>query len=115
MANNERDELKAILDDRGVEYDGRAGLEKLRQLVADTAPPAGDQEQPSEPGGAASGDVPDPGDASDGDAQPPAGAEGGEDEWPKQIAPLAWLDQAGRRYTDLGEAQLGAEECRGQT
>lgn len=37
-----------------------------------------------------------------------------DDGWPQQVAPMAWLDQRGNRYTDLGEAQAGVRECRGQ-
>lgn len=38
--NDELDEktrLRTILDDRGVEYDGRLGIKRLRQLVEQTA------------------------------------------------------------------------------
>lgn len=37
-----------------------------------------------------------------------------DDGWPRQIAPIVWLDQDGRRYTDLGDAQRGAQEIRGR-
>jgi hypothetical protein len=37
-----------------------------------------------------------------------------DDGWPRQIAPIVWLDQNGRRYTDLGDAQRGAQEIRGR-
>lgn len=36
------------------------------------------------------------------------------DGWPCQVAPQVWVDQDGRRYTDLGEAQAGAQEIRGR-
>jgi hypothetical protein len=35
-----------------------------------------------------------------------------DDGWPRQIAPVVWLDQTGRRYTDLSDAQRGAQEIR---
>lgn len=38
-----------------------------------------------------------------------------EDGWPQRIAPCAWVDQHGRRYTDLGEANAGAYEIREQS
>jgi hypothetical protein len=53
--------------------------------------------------------------AATADEQPPAAADAGQtvdDGWPKRIAPLAWVDQKGRRYNDLGAARAGADACR---
>lgn len=35
-----------------------------------------------------------------------------DDGWPQQVAPIVWLDQDGRRYTDQGAAERGAQEIR---
>lgn len=36
-----------------------------------------------------------------------------DDGWPRQIAPVVWVDQKGRRYNDQGAAERAAEELRG--
>jgi hypothetical protein len=35
-----------------------------------------------------------------------------DDGWPQQVAPIVWVDQDGRRYTDHGDAERGAREIR---
>lgn len=40
-------------------------------------------------------------------------AEPVDDGWPRQIAPVVWVDQKGRRYNDQGAAERAAEELRG--
>lgn len=37
-----------------------------------------------------------------------------DDGWPQRIAPCAWLDQDGNRYTDMGEAHEAAQRIRGR-
>jgi hypothetical protein len=35
-----------------------------------------------------------------------------DDGWPQHVAPIVWVDQDGRRYTDHGDAVRGAQEIR---
>lgn len=90
---SERERLQAILTERGVSFDKRLGVERLRALVAGTAPSDGDAER-IEVSAAAVAPVE------------------VDETWPRQVAPVVWLDRGGRRYTDLGEAIAGDMELR---
>lgn len=100
MATSERDGLRATLDARGVDYDKRWGVERLRQLVAETEPEADDEAVTAEPSAAPEA----PGDAEH-DEAPAALAPAPEpepesepvSEWPKRIAPAVWLHEDGSR------------------
>lgn len=112
----ERDELIAFAENKGLKVDRRLGDEKLRESIeAQLAelgeePVSRDWGDDSEP---ASPDVapPDP----EPDVAPAAEPETPEDEWPKRIAPCAWLDQDGNRWTDLGLAGEAVEAIRRRT
>lgn len=80
---SERDELKAILDARGVDYDGRLGLDKLRELEEATAD--FDDLDDDEPG--PFGD----------DSEPPAPEPASEPSTLRRVAPNVWVDDKGRR------------------
>jgi hypothetical protein len=43
---------------------------------------------------------------------PKAAPEPLDDGWPQRIAPCAWLDQDGNRWTDMGEAYEAAQRIR---
>lgn len=92
--------------------DCRAASRKADEGKAEepSSPPVGDPDAPQ----------PDEEQAAGGDGTAPAhvpaakGIEGpAGDGWPKRVAPRSWVDQKGRRYTDLARARAGAEECRG--
>jgi len=85
MATSERDGLRATLDARGVDYDKRWGVERLRQLVAETEPrPSDEAPEDAEHAAAPAGPPPEPG------PEPVS-------EWPKRIAPAVWLHEDGSR------------------
>lgn len=109
----ERDELIAFAENKGLKVDRRLGDEKLRESIEaqlDDGPVSRDWGgEPPEP------DVPPVVDAPV-DEPPEVLAEpspevGPEPTWPKRVAPRVWLDQQGRRYTDLNQALAGAAEC----
>ena len=102
---NELVELRARADELGIKVDGRWGLAKLCQVISDAEGAADGLATTADR--AAAYPIED-------EVEPevivaPAAPA---DDWPKRIAPCAWLDQQGRRYTDLGEAMAGADECR---
>lgn len=96
---SERDELQARLEARGVEFDRRLGVEKLRQLDAQTSSDL----EPAVEGPAPVETI---------EVVPSRAAPLEDGVWPRQVAPLVWVDRAGRRYTDLGEAQRADDELR---
>lgn len=88
---SERDELIARLEAEGVKVDKRLGTEKLSALVADQDEPEPERIETS-PSTAAPLEV--------------------DDTWPRQVAPIVWVDRGGRRYTDRDAAVRGDMELR---
>lgn len=108
---SERDELRARAEALGIEVDNRWNVATLRKRIADAEASASERTAVPAPADGTWSEAIE-GDGT-GEALPPVPEVDAEDDgWPQQIAPQAWLDQQGRRYTDLGEAQAGAEECR---
>lgn len=88
---SERDELIAKLEAKGVKVDKRLGIERLRSLVAE-ATDSSETRVETPPSTAAPVEV--------------------DETWPRQVAPIVWVDRKGRRYTDLGAAIAGDMELR---
>lgn len=97
---SEREQLQAILTERGVAFRRNQSLDRLRALVEETAGRADNDDAEPEPAEERIEVPPSP--------EPPV--ETGK--WPRQVAPCVWLDRAGRRWTDLGEAISRDEELR---
>lgn len=104
---SERDELQARLEARGVEFDRRLGVDKLRQLDAQTSVDPEDDGSDDEPGAE---ETPEPGETINLGPSRAAPLEDGV--WPRRVAPLVWVDRAGRRHTDLGAARRADDELR---
>lgn len=92
----DRDGLVALADDEGLKVDRRLGDEKLRDSIAAQL---GDESDLTD---AAATEVV-------AEQQPDEHVDDG---WPQRIAPCAWLDQDGNRYTDMGEAHEAAQRIR---
>lgn len=94
---SEREDVIARLEAKGVKVDRRLSTAKLAALDSEIDDSDNDEPEPAEE----RIEVP---------PSPEPPAESGV--WPRQVAPIVWVDRAGRRYTDLGEARAGDEELR---
>lgn len=100
---SERDDLLALAESKGVKVDKRLGLDKLRALADDKGWSTDDTSATPAP---VADPEPDPVLAEE------AVNAAADDEWPKRIAPCAWLDQDGNRWTDLGQAGEAVDRIR---
>lgn len=111
----DRDELIAFAEENDLKVDRRLGDEKLREQIeaqledlGQVSRDWGDQitdDDIDRIADAAAAEV--VAEFQSGDAVEPA-------EWPKRIAPCAWLDQDGNRWTDLGQAAEAVERITGR-
>lgn len=109
----DRDELIAFAEENDLKVDRRLGDEKLREQIEAQL---GDLGQVSRDWGdqITDDDIDRIADVAAAEvvAEPADAVESAE--WPKRIAPCAWLDQDGNRWTDLGQAAEAVERITGR-